>query len=179
MPIALFLDTAFAILKRYRWLALVLPLTLALGLSHCSDKRHTRQRDEARATIAQMELASEQARDAQVALNADNQELHERIAADARTRHEQIAAATDSAIDAYARSHGVRSYCEGSARRADPAPLPDSPGAPSRAPDLADMVAVSRPDLEALSKAALHGDEATSFLIDQVNAGLAIPEPAF
>lgn len=69
MPIAILLDTAVAILKRYRWLAIVMPLVLALGVSHCSDRRHIRQRDEARATVAQMELASKQARDAQIAAN--------------------------------------------------------------------------------------------------------------
>ena len=50
-------------------------LLMALALSHCSDKRHTAQRDEARATIVKMELASEQARQAQIAANLQPQRL--------------------------------------------------------------------------------------------------------
>lgn len=181
MPIALFLDTAIALFKRYRWLITTGPLLLALGVSHCSDLRHTRQRDTALAENVRLLAGSQMAAAKQQAINADNQALHERIASDARVRHEQIAAAAAGAIADYRHNHGVRAYCEGGANGAHPAPLPGDPGAPVGTPDLADLVAVPRPDFESLAQAALHGDEATSFLIDQVNAGLAVvlPEPKF
>jgi hypothetical protein len=176
MPAAIFLDTAIAFLKRYKALLVILPLCLALAWQTYQVSRWKGKEAKAQATIAQMQLASEQARAKQIALNNQNAQLSQRIATDATLRHAEIAAATNRAVSDYAGRNRVQDYC----RRSGPgvAALPSGPGAPD-SPQSDDILAVPREDFESLAKDALRGAEARAFLIDQINAGLAVvyPEP--
>lgn len=170
------LDAAIALFKRWRWLILALPLALALGVQSCRLKGAEGKLDKARATIAQMQLASEQARAAQLALNAANQQLAERIAENATLAHVQNRAAVSNAVADYAAAHGLRKACGSLTGQANPAPVPGDPGAPD-SPDGNEVLAVPRSDFEALSKDALRGAESRAFLIDLANEGLAVIKP--
>ncbi len=176
MPAAIFLDTAIAFLKRYKALFVILPLCLALAWQTYQVARWKGKEAKAQATIAQMQLASEQARAKQIALNQTNQELSQRIATDATLRHAEIAAATNRAVSDYASRHRVQDYCRrggpGVAALPDRAPTPDSPQSD-------EVLAIPRQDFDSLTKDALRGAETRVWLIDQINAGLAVvyPEP--
>lgn len=176
MPAAIFLDTAIAFLKRYKALLVILPLCLALAWQTYQVSRWKGKEAKAQATIAQMQLASEQARAAQLALNQTNQELSQRIATDAQARHAEVAAATNRAVSDYASRHRVQDYC----RRGGPgvAAVPSGPGAPD-SPQSDEVLAIPRQDFDALAQDALRGAETRVWLIDQINAGLAVvyPEP--
>lgn len=167
------LDTAIAMFKRWRWLILALPLALALGVQTCRLKGAEGKLDKARAAIAQMQLASEQARAAQVALNAANQQLAERIAENATLAHIQNRAAVSNAVADYSAAHGLRKACGSLTGQADRPAVPGDPRAPDQA-DAINVVAVPRSDFEALTDDALRGAEARAFLIDLANEGLAV-----
>lgn len=167
------LDTAIALFKRWRWLILAAPLALALGVQSWRLNSTRADLAKAQTTIAGMQLASEQARAAQVALNAANQQLAERIAENATLAHAENRAAVSRAVADYAAPHGLRKACGSIASQADPAAVPNHPGAPSGT-DGDEVLAVPRSDFEALSKDALRGAEARAFLIDLANEGLAV-----
>jgi len=176
MPIALALDAAVALFKRYRILIAVVPLCLALAWQTYQVSRWKGKEAKAQATIAQMQLASEQARAKQIALNQTNQELSQRIATDATLRHAEIAAATNRAVSDYASRHRVQDYC----RRSGPGVAAVHPGAPTPdSPQSDEVLAIPRQDFDALAQDALRGAETRVWLIDQINAGLAVvyPEP--
>lgn len=176
IPFVMGLDTAIALFKRWRWLILAVPLALALGVQTWRVRTIEQKLIVARATIAQMQLASEQARAAQVALNAANQQLAERIAENATLAHAENRAAVSRAVADYAASHGLRKACGSLPSQANPAAMPNHPSAPD-SPDGNEVVAVPRSDFEALSKDALRGAESRAFLIDLANEGLAVIKP--
>lgn len=167
------LDTAIALFKRWRWLILAAPLLIALGIQTLRLNSTRADLLEKQAIISNMKLASEQARAAQVAVNAANQELAERIAENATLAHVQNRAAIANAVADYAASHGLRKACGSLASQANPAAVRGDPGAPD-SPDGDEVVAVPRSDFEALSRDALRGAEARAFLIDLANEGLAV-----
>lgn len=173
MPFAIILDTAIALLKRHRWLIIAAPLAIALAVQSWRLSGVARDARTARDQIAQMQLSSEQAKAAQIALNTANQELAQRIADNARNAHKQNRTAVDLAVSDYARSHSLHKACGGLTDQADQTAMPDNPGAPSGT-DGDEVVAIPRSDLESLSRDALRGAEARAFLIDLANEGLAI-----
>lgn len=182
LPAFAALDAAIALLKRFRTLITVIPLLTVIAFLWVKLYGFLwwdgaiEQRDKARVQVVQMEAASKEARAKQIELNTANQELSQRIAADAQARHIEVAAATDRAVSDYARRNRVQDYCS----RSGPgvAALPSGPGTPD-SPERDDVLAIPREDFEALAKDALRGAEARAFLIDQINAGLAVvyPEP--
>ena len=175
MPFAIILDTAIALFKRYRWLIIAAPLAIALAVQSWRLSTCKQSLQVARDQIAQMQIASEQARAAQIALNTANQELAQRIADNARNAHKQNRTAVDLAVADYARSHSLHKACGSVTGQANQTALPDHPGAPSGA-DGDEVVAVPRGDLESLSRDALRGAEARAFLIELANEGLATVE---
>ena len=176
MPIALALDAAVTLFKRYRILIVVVPMALALAWQTYQVSRWKGREAKAQATIAQMQLASEKARAKQIALNQTNQELNQRIATDAIARRKELADAMRSAVSDYRSRHRVPDYC----RRGGPgvAAVPSGPGTPD-SPEQDDILAIPRQDFDSLTKDALRGAETRVWLIDQINAGLAVvyPEP--
>lgn len=156
-----------------------LALLMALALSHCSDKRHTAQRDEARATIAKMEQASEQARQAQIAVNLATEARYRAEAEKTDAEHQKELALARSASDHYARAHGLRAYCAGGSDQAlapaeDNAPQGgDRPGAP------ANVVVVQRNDYDLLVDNSLRLKAVHDWGQSLVKEGLAVPEPGF
>lgn len=183
IPVFAALDTAVALFKRFRTL-----IALAPVLALCAFlwvklygflwwDGAIEQRDKARAQVVQMEAASKEARAKQIALNQTNQELSQRIAADAQARHAQTSRAVSDAVANYAARNRVQNYCNrgGSGIAA----LPVDPGAPVDPGTDPDLVAIPRDEFEAIAKAAVRGREATSFLVELVNQGLAVeyPEP--
>lgn len=176
IPFAMGLDAAVAVLKRYKVLILVLPLLLALGVQSCRLKSAKSDLTKAQATIAQMQTASEAARQAQITLNAQNAHLSQRIAENATLAHVQNSANVAAAVSNYANRNSLRKACGSLTSQADPAAVPDHPGAPD-SPDGNEVVAVPRSNFEALSKDALRGAESRAFLIDLANEGLAVIKP--
>jgi hypothetical protein len=168
------LDAAVALLKRYKVLILVLPLLMALGVQSCRLKSAKADLSEKQAIISNMELASKMARDKQIALNQTNQDLSQRIAANAKTLHVQLADANRRAVADYASTRRVQNYCRGSGT--NQAAVPSDPGSPD-SPDADEVLAVPRSDFEALANDAMRGAESRSFLIEQVNEGLAVVLP--
>ena len=144
------LDTAIALFKRWRWLILALPLALALGVQSCRLKGAEGKLDKARATIAQMQLASEQARAAQLALNEQTKAKYEAAAKEADHEHAMQLDKALAAGERYALSHRVR-WNESVASGADPRAKGEGAGLPERARAEAFMVAVSKSDFDKCS----------------------------
>lgn len=143
---ATILDTVIALFKRFKSLFVIVPLVALLGLSHCSDKRHTRQRDEARVKLVQLEqasaanLAAQRAQiEALTAKMADNAKENVRVETQIRTVYRDRASS-------YADTHRIDvrdGVCRGTASapgEGPVAPQPDSPGQ--------DAVLVSRTDFD-------------------------------
>jgi hypothetical protein len=168
-----------AIIFARHWKALVPVALLCLALSWQTYQvaRWKGREAKAQATIAQMQLASEKARAAQIALNNENADLSERIATNAALRHSQIATATDRAVSDYVSSHRLRADCYRGTSGANQAAVPSGAETPDSPDGTSSLVAVTASDLESLSKAAVRGREAQAFLIEQVNAGLAVVLP--
>ena len=183
MPYAIALDAAIAFLKRWRGLiaytALIAFLWIKLYGFLWWDGA-IEQRDKALTQVVEMKAASEQARKEQLAINAANQELSQRIADNAAQRHVETKRATDRAIADYAASHRMHQDSACRPVAAGEAPMHPDPGTPA-GPDGSELVAVPRADFEAVARDAVRGREAQAFLIDLVNGGLAVvvPEPEF
>lgn len=144
------LDTAIALFKRWRWLILALPLALALGVQTWRVRTIEQKLIVARATIAQMQLASEQARAAQVALNEQTKAKYEAAAKEADHEHAMQLDKAIAAGERYALSHRVR-WNESVASGADPRAKGEGAGLPESAPAEAFMVAVSKSDFDKCS----------------------------
>ncbi len=127
-------------------------------------------------TIVKMELASKEATLKQERLNSENALLSQRIANDVTLRHEANAAAVDEAVAAYIATNRVRSDHNRCPVRASAAAVSGSAPASADETQLTGLVTVSEYDLGILAKAAVQGDEAADFLIQLVNAGLAVPD---
>lgn len=173
IPLGMALDTAVAFLKRYKALIAIIPLCLALAWQTYQVSRWKGKEADARATIAQMQVASEQARAKQIAINNANQELSQRIATDATLRHAEIANAANRAVADYVSRNRVQNYCRGSGPGSTA--VPGNPEASDR-PYADEVLAVPRNDFEALAKDAVRGAEARAFLIDLINEGLAVQD---
>jgi len=127
-------------------------------------------------TIAKMELASKEATLKQERLNSENALLSQRIADDVTLHHEANAAAVDGAVAAYIAANRVRPDNHRCPVRASAAAVSGSAPASAGETQPTGLVAVSEYDLGRLAKAAVQGDEAADFLIQLVNAGLAVPD---
>ena len=163
--------------------ALIASLCLSMWLWRGWSAEQAARKDDALAHSEEMKAwraASEQARKDQLALNAANQELSQRIADNAAQRHVETKRATDRAIADYAASHRMRADSACRPVAAGEAPMHPDPGTPA-GPDGSELVAVPRADFEAVARDAVRGREAQAFLIDLVNGGLAVvvPEPEF
>lgn len=186
MQIALFFDAAIAFLKRWRGLLPYIPLIALIAFLWIKLYGFLwwdgaiEQRDKALTQVVEMKAASEQARKDQLAINAANQELSQRIADNAAQRHVETKRATDRAIADYAASHRMHQDSACRPVAAGEAPMHPDPGTPA-GPDGSELVAVPRADFEAVARDAVRGREAQAFLIDLVNGGLAVvvPEPEF
>jgi len=150
IPFAMGLDTAIALFKRWRWLILAVPLALALGVQTWRVRTIEKKLIVARATIAQMQLASEQARAAQLALNEQTKAKYEAAAKEADHEHAMQLDKALAAGERYALSHRVR-WNESVASGADPRAKGEGAGLPESAPAEAFMVAVSKSDFDKCS----------------------------
>lgn len=144
------LDTAIALFKRWRWLLLTAPLAIALGVQSWRLSTCKQSLQVARATIAQMQLASEQARAAQVALNEQTKAKYEAAAKEADHEHAMQLDKALAAGERYALSHRVR-WNESVASGADPRAKGEGAGLPESGPAEAFMVAVSKSDFDKCS----------------------------
>ncbi len=170
MPTAIALDAAIALLKRYRLFLIVGPLLIALGLSHCSDKRHTRQRDEARAELANALKASEANRQAAI---AQVKEVEAKYAAQAKD-NERDEANLRRSLGALAADYADRMRADKVCFRAAAAPSQGETAPVDHGPG-ADAIFLGRADYETLV-----GNTARLQAVHQwgqglVEAGLAVP----
>jgi hypothetical protein len=112
IPLGIGLDAVIGFLKRYRILILVLPLVMALGVQSCRLDLANGKLDKARNQIAQMQTASEAARQAQIALNQAREAAYK--AESERTDHAHQIALNDARrrAAAYFAANRVRLNCE-------------------------------------------------------------------
>lgn len=171
MPAALFLDAAVAFLKRYKAFALALPLLIALALSHWSDKRHTRQRDEARAeNVALIEKGERNAAEA-IAQHKAWEAKSAQIAKDTENEHVKALADARDAVARYAATHRVRSSQSGvstapQAGEGNSSSVPESPAAEA-------LVSVSEADLTTCATNYTYAQSAYEWAKGLVDQGLA------
>lgn len=88
--------------------ATTLALAMALALSHCSDKRHTRQRDEARAETAQVIQDGKEALAQQIAINEATKAKYEAAAEKADHDYRIALADADRRTDDFIARNRVR-----------------------------------------------------------------------
>lgn len=179
------LKTVFGIVADYPWQAALIAALAACawlwhGKSDALDQRDA-ARAETKALAADYERAQVLAAAKQA--DADHREyvLKSDLAEKAHALAVQSAADARSAVDAYARAHPLR--CDMRAAtphlgQAGGTADPGLPGDPGRVPDpdaAADMVAVSRADLDTLAGKAVQDAVKGEFLNAMVTAGWAVP----
>jgi hypothetical protein len=170
------LDAAVALFKRYKALLVILPLCLALAWQTYQVSRWKGRSLEKDAIISNMQLASEQARAAQLALNQATEAKYRTLAEIADHAHEKELSDARSRAADYAGRNGLRSYCQGSAGQAgSPA---ESPVAPSDNGPGADAIVLNRNDFDQLVENTLRLKAAHDWGLAMVKQGLAeYPEP--
>ncbi len=158
--------------------ATTLALAMALALSHCSDKRHTRQRDEARATIVQMEAASKANLATQIAQKQAWEAKSDQLAKEADSAHQEAQNNARALASDYADAHRVRPEASriGPAR---PAGQGNDPGIPVEVPETNELVAITREDLQACTDLGTYAIAAHNNAVDKIEEGLAMPEVGF
>lgn len=167
------------LIARYPWQA---ALALALGFAAWCWQGWNgaeAQRDEARATIAKMELASEQARQAQIAANLASEARYRAEAEKTDAEHQKELALARSASDRYARAHGLRAYCAGGSGQTLAPAEDNAPQGGDRPGDLANVVVVQRNDYDLLVDNSLRLKAVHDWGQTLVKEGLAMPEPKF
>ena len=151
MPIALFLDAAVSLFKRYRWLIPYAAVALIIGVQtwRLSHVKHDLTR--ARATIAQMEQASKQARDAQIAANLATEARYRAQAEKTDHDHQTELASAYDAANRFIAANRVR---PDHSRSTGPAIAPaEDHGAGVSAPVPEGTVLVSPADVQACTSA--------------------------
>lgn len=183
LAIKLFMGRALERLLSLFKLALAHPWQSAcIGLACVSvwlwraDSRHIAERDAARATIAALIKASDEAKAKQIAQDRANIGVQ-------TERNKEVT--HDLAIVEAARRDAVRDYAaanrcvmrpKGDQRPAIPAGVhPDPQGAAIAGP-VADMVAVTPQDLDSLAESAVRGASCAGFLNTLVDEGLAVAD---
>lgn len=147
------LDAAIALVKKWRWLMLALPLLIAVAIQTYRLNSAKADLLEKQAIISNMETASKAAKAAQIALNQATEAAYKAEAE--RTDREYSLALNDALrlANAYADRNRVRSVCEGIARQAGSA-TEGAVAARDNGPG-ADAIVVSRADFDALNENTL------------------------
>ena len=147
-------------------------LLVLLGVSHCSDKRHTAQRDKARAELDMARRASADNLAAQQAQVAAIEAKYDDLAKE--SAHDLQIAQNDArtALDRYVTANRVRK--DGLCRSPASAPSKrEDPGVPPEMPADPDLVAVPRNDLQALADWLALGVTLRNKEASKVEKGLA------
>lgn len=170
MPVALFLDTAIALFKRYRWLIAVVPLALALAWQSWQAHRWHKAADKARAAIVALQAASDANKAAALAQNRAWEAKSAQIAKDAQHDHELALADARDAVAQYAATHRLRSSQGGvctapAASEGVSAAVPESPAAEV-------FVSVSEADLTTCAANYTYAQSAYEWAKGLVDQGL-------
>lgn len=175
IPFAMGLDAAIALVKKWRWLLLAVPLLIAVAVQTYRLNSAKADLLEKQAIISNMETASKAAKAAQIALNQATEAAYKAEAE--RTDREYSLALNDAlrAANAYADRNRVRSVCEGIARQAGPAAEGDlAKGGDGTS---ADAIVVSRADFETLNANTLRLKAVNEWGDRLIKEGLAQPLP--
>lgn len=184
MPFALGLDAAIALFKRFKSLFVIVPLLVLLGLSHCSDKRHTRQRDEARAEVDMLKRASAANLAAQQAQVKAMEAKYTQQAKEAQTAYDQAIANVRPAVVRYIDSHRLHPDSLRCSASGSPGEAPN-PGLPAQVPSDTGMVAIRTDHLQNLVDWSIVGILAHNGAVTEIDDGTAeavragVPDPAF
>ena len=153
MPIALFLDTAMAFLKRWRGLLPYIPLITLIAFLWIKLYGFLwwdgaiEQRDKARAETAQVIAASKQAQAQQIALNEATKAKYEAAAEKADHEHSIELADAMSRADRFIRAGGVRKAGGSGASVANAPAEGETAGSGNGAGPGAELVAVTAEDV--------------------------------
>ena len=151
--------------------ATTLALAMALALSHCSDKRHTRQRDEARAETAHVIAAGKEALAAQIALNAKTKAAYEAAAKEADHDYRIALADADRRTDRFIRNNRVRQAGGSGAGASSPAAEGEAAERGNGAG--ADAVLVSADDVRICTANTVRLQAVREWGLELVKAGVA------
>lgn len=185
------LDTAIALFRRFKSLFLIVPLGIALAVQTAriegflwfdglKDKLA-----KAEATIAQMELASEQARKDQIAANLATEARYRAKAEKTDVEYRETLQGALRAADRYAAANRVPAHCARSPGTALAPAEGDDPPRDNGPGETAELVAITREDFDALTENTIRLQAAHDWATGLVEEGLAVktaadlPEPAF
>lgn len=149
-----------------------LALLMLLGLSHCSDKHHTRQRDEARAEVDMLKRASAANLAAQQAQVKAMEAKFTQQAKEAQTAYDQAIANVRPAVVRYIDSHRLHPDSLRCSASGSPGEAPN-PGLPAQVPPDTGMVAIRDDDLQALVEWATVGIAEHNRAVSKIDDGTA------
>lgn len=169
--------SAFSLARRYPLQAALLCAVLALFWQYRAIQHVRADRDAARHEIAALIEASNANRLAAERQVKERQAALDKLTKDATNEHEQAQIAASDAVRAYAASHRLRQDCGISA----PATVAEGndTGVPAEMSAHPRLVGISETDLQALVDWLAIGVSAHNQAVDKVNAGVALPDPAF
>lgn len=176
IPFAMGLDALIALFKRYRWLMVAAPLAIGLGLQTWRLNSARADLLEKQATISNMKLASEAARQAQIALNQATEAAYK--AESERTDHAYQVSLNDARnrYNGYATANRVRAYCEGGTGQANSAAQGDLAQGGDGAG--ADAILLSPADFQILNENTLRLKAVNEWGQRLIEQGLAVQSQA-
>jgi len=178
------LSALFRTACRYPWQATFVAALCLAGWQTWGKQTAIKERDAQIAGRASDKLAYEaaqvQAKAKQAALDNRTAETFRSISQRIEYAAREYEGAFVSAADRYANANRVRRQGAGGASCGSAAPgVHPDPAAPFGGEEDANMVAVTRPDFDALTGQAMQNAERGGFLTALVDAGLAVPDVGF
>lgn len=159
-----------------KWLGIGLAFALLFAHNRRLDYLRGQHKAAHAATITKYRDAQARATDialaARLAVEFQTRQLAERT----DDAHDQLQVAGRDAVARYAAAHRVRPIClKDETGQTNPAALLLDPAIDSGPGETADLVAVSRPDLDQLTQAALRAATAQRWAQSLIDRGLAVP----
>lgn len=167
---------AMPLLRKFApWLGIGLAFALLAGWAMRVDHLRAQHKSAHAATIKNYRDAQALATDIALAARLANEFQTRQLAERTDDANNQLQVAGRDAVARYAASHRVPRCVASPASGTGPTALPGDPSRDSGPGDVADMVAVSRPDLDQLTEAALRAATAQRWAQSLIDRGLAVP----
>ena len=157
-----------------KWLGIGLAFALLAGWAMRVDHLRAQHKAAHAATIKNYRDAQALAKDVALAARLADEFRTRQLAERTDDANDQLQVAGRDAVARYAAAHRVPRCVASAAGQTSPAALPGNPAINSGAGEVADMVAVSRADLDDLSKGALRAATAREWAQSLIDRGLAV-----